>query len=208
MPSATPARSGRHAGRLDPPVRADHGAPPGRHHQRALHAAVLALRGTRPSRPYRQRAAGARGHAARARQYAEAGYIDYPSQERASNLDPAEIAGKSVIFQHYAWNDYHYCAGPSGCRSRPARPPPGCSAPITYRARTSRRSFTPTGAAGWCSPPARPMRPSIAGTRASAAGRVWAAAPTAAGQLYPCRRHGGPDGARSAGRRVGQQAAP
>ena len=118
--------------------------------------------------------------------YAEAGYIDYPSQERASNLDPAEIAGKSVIFQHYAWNDYHYCAGPSGCKEPARPPPPGCSAPITYRARTSRRSFTPTGAAGWwCSPPARPMRPSIAGTQASAAGRVWAAAPTGRWSAIP-----------------------
>ncbi|CZZ98339.1 lipoprotein [Bordetella trematum] len=53
--------------------------------------------------------------------YAEMGYIDYPSQERASNLDEAEMAGKSLVFQHYAWNDYHYCAGPSGCRE-PAGP--------------------------------------------------------------------------------------
>ncbi len=53
--------------------------------------------------------------------YAEAGYIDYPSQERASNLDDAEIADKSMIFQHYAWNDYHYCAGPTGCKE-PAGP--------------------------------------------------------------------------------------
>ena len=118
--------------------------------------------------------------------YAEAGYIDYPSQERASNLDPAEIAGKSVIFQHYAWNDYHYCAGPSGCKE-PAGPAAAwVQRACTYRARTSRRSFTPTGAAGWwCSPPARPMRPSIAGTRASAAGRVWAAAPTGRWSAIP-----------------------
>ncbi|MFD4837400.1 PIG-L family deacetylase [Achromobacter sp. NPDC058515] len=53
--------------------------------------------------------------------YAETGYIDYPSQERASNLTEAEIASKSVIFQHYAWNDYHYCAGPTGCKE-PAGP--------------------------------------------------------------------------------------
>ena len=53
--------------------------------------------------------------------YAETGYIDYPSQERASNLTAAEIASKSVIFQHYAWNDYHYCAGPTGCKE-PAGP--------------------------------------------------------------------------------------
>ncbi len=53
--------------------------------------------------------------------YAETGYIDYPSQERATNLADAEIANKSVIFQHYAWNDYHYCAGPTGCKE-PAGP--------------------------------------------------------------------------------------
>lgn len=53
--------------------------------------------------------------------YAETGYIDYPSQERATNLADAEIASKSVIFQHYAWNDYHYCAGPTGCKE-PAGP--------------------------------------------------------------------------------------
>lgn len=53
--------------------------------------------------------------------YAETGYIDYPSQERATNLTDTEIASKSIIFQHYAWNDYHYCAGPTGCRE-PAGP--------------------------------------------------------------------------------------
>jgi len=53
--------------------------------------------------------------------YAETGYIDYPSQERATNLTDKEIASKSVIFQHYAWNDYHYCAGPTGCKE-PAGP--------------------------------------------------------------------------------------
>ena len=71
--------------------------------------------------------------------YAEAGYIDYPSQERASNLDPAEIAGKSVIFQHYAWNDYHYCAGPSGCKE-----PAGPAAAWVQRAYyVSRQDITP-----------------------------------------------------------------
>lgn len=53
--------------------------------------------------------------------YAEMGYVDYPSQERATNLTQAEIASKSLIFQHYAWNDYHYCAGPTGCKE-PAGP--------------------------------------------------------------------------------------
>jgi len=53
--------------------------------------------------------------------YAETGYIDYPSQERASNLAQAEIARKTEIFRRYAWNDYRYCAGPEGCQE-PAGP--------------------------------------------------------------------------------------
>jgi len=53
--------------------------------------------------------------------YAETGYIDYPSQEREANLADAEIASKSEIFRQYAWNDYHYCSGPAGCKE-PAGP--------------------------------------------------------------------------------------
>lgn len=53
--------------------------------------------------------------------YAETGYVDYPSQERGINLAEAEIARKSEIFRHYAWNDYHYCSGPVGCKE-PAGP--------------------------------------------------------------------------------------
>lgn len=71
--------------------------------------------------------------------YAETGYIDYPSQERASNLTEAEIASKSVIFQHYAWNDYHYCAGPTGCQE-----PAGPAAAWVQRAYyVSRQDMTP-----------------------------------------------------------------
>ncbi|CAM4046325.1 PIG-L family deacetylase [Bordetella tumulicola] len=53
--------------------------------------------------------------------YAETGYIDYPSQEHEANLAETEIAHKSEIFRQYAWNDYHYCAGPQGCQE-PAGP--------------------------------------------------------------------------------------
>jgi len=53
--------------------------------------------------------------------YAEMGYIDYPSQEREANLTEAEIANKSEIFRQYAWRDYHYCAGPQDCKE-PAGP--------------------------------------------------------------------------------------
>lgn len=47
---------------------------------------------------------------------AAVGYLDYPSQERAANLGGLEIAGKTRAFQHYAWHDYRYCAGPQGCK--------------------------------------------------------------------------------------------
>jgi len=53
--------------------------------------------------------------------YAETGYVDYPSQEREANLAEAEIASKTEIFRQYAWNDYHYCTGPANCRE-PAGP--------------------------------------------------------------------------------------
>ena len=53
--------------------------------------------------------------------YAEAGYVDYPSQERAANLSDAETILKSEIFRRYAWEDYKYCKGPQGCQE-PAGP--------------------------------------------------------------------------------------
>lgn len=53
--------------------------------------------------------------------YAETGYIDYPSQEHEANLADAEATSKSEIFRRYAWDDYHYCAGPQGCQE-PAGP--------------------------------------------------------------------------------------
>lgn len=53
--------------------------------------------------------------------YAEIGYIDYPSQEHEANLADAEAAVKSEIFQRYAWDDYHYCSGQQGCQE-PAGP--------------------------------------------------------------------------------------
>lgn len=53
--------------------------------------------------------------------YADTGYVDYPSQEHEPNLSEAEIASKSEVFRRYAFNDYHYCAGPTGCQE-PAGP--------------------------------------------------------------------------------------
>jgi len=53
--------------------------------------------------------------------YAETGYVDYPSQEHEANLADAEAASKTETFRRYAWNDYRYCAGPQGCQE-PAGP--------------------------------------------------------------------------------------
>ncbi|OZI64749.1 PIG-L family deacetylase [Bordetella genomosp. 4] len=53
--------------------------------------------------------------------YAETGYIDYPSQEHEANLADAEATIKSEIFRRYAWDDYHYCSGQQGCQE-PAGP--------------------------------------------------------------------------------------
>src|SRR3546814_20216602 len=60
--------------------------------------------------------------------YAETGYIDYPSQERDANLADAEIASNSALFRHYAWNNYHYCSWPVRCPA-PAGPAPAGGTP-------------------------------------------------------------------------------
>ncbi len=49
--------------------------------------------------------------------YAEVGYVDYPTQERPTNLTEAEINEKTKAFKHYAWDDYRYCPkGPATCK--------------------------------------------------------------------------------------------
>lgn len=49
--------------------------------------------------------------------YAEVGYVDYPTQERPANLTAAEITEKTKAFRHYAWDDYRYCPkGPATCK--------------------------------------------------------------------------------------------
>lgn len=49
--------------------------------------------------------------------YAEVAYVDYPTQERASNLTAAETSAKTVAFKHYAWDDYRYCPkDPASCK--------------------------------------------------------------------------------------------
>ncbi len=53
--------------------------------------------------------------------YAETGYVDYPSQERSANLSDAEIAGKTEVFRRYAWQDHHYCKDAASCHE-PAGP--------------------------------------------------------------------------------------
>lgn len=53
--------------------------------------------------------------------YAQIGYLDYPTQEHDSNLSVAEIQSKTDIFRRYAWKDGHYCKGPENCQE-PAGP--------------------------------------------------------------------------------------
>lgn len=47
--------------------------------------------------------------------YAQIGYVDYPTQERDANLTPDEIGAKSETFRYYAWQDQKYCAGSQQC---------------------------------------------------------------------------------------------
>lgn len=47
--------------------------------------------------------------------YAEAAYVDYPTQERGVNLTAAEIAAKTQAFKRYAEDDYQYCPNPKQC---------------------------------------------------------------------------------------------
>ncbi len=53
--------------------------------------------------------------------YAETGYLNYPSQERPGNLDPAQAAAKTQVFLAYMRHDYRYCRDPAHC-DRPAGP--------------------------------------------------------------------------------------
>lgn len=47
--------------------------------------------------------------------YGEVAYVDYPTQERGSNLAAAEIAAKTAAFKRYARDDYQYCPEPAKC---------------------------------------------------------------------------------------------
>lgn len=47
--------------------------------------------------------------------YAEAAYVDYPTQERGVNLTASEIAAKTQAFKRYAQDDYQYCPDPKQC---------------------------------------------------------------------------------------------
>lgn len=53
--------------------------------------------------------------------YARTGYLNYPSQERETNLTPDETRHKTNTFLEYARNDYRSCADPSQCKG-PAGP--------------------------------------------------------------------------------------
>lgn len=48
--------------------------------------------------------------------YAEVGYVDYPTQERPPNLSAREIAEKTRVFHRYAQDDYRYCRNPALCK--------------------------------------------------------------------------------------------
>ncbi|HEY9281828.1 MAG TPA: PIG-L family deacetylase, partial [Eoetvoesiella sp.] len=48
--------------------------------------------------------------------YSQAAYVDYPTQERAANLNAAEIASKTDAFKLYALDDYRYCPEPALCK--------------------------------------------------------------------------------------------
>ncbi|RTZ47986.1 PIG-L family deacetylase [Candidimonas sp. SYP-B2681] len=47
--------------------------------------------------------------------FAEVAYVDYPSQERETNLSSEETRHKTQAFRHYAWNDYRYCTSQALC---------------------------------------------------------------------------------------------
>ncbi|NYT60982.1 PIG-L family deacetylase [Alcaligenaceae bacterium] len=53
--------------------------------------------------------------------YAEVAYVDYPSQERDTNLSASETSQKTEAFRRYAWSDYRYCTGSQFCQE-PAGP--------------------------------------------------------------------------------------
>ena len=48
--------------------------------------------------------------------YAQVGYVDYPTQERPPNLNSFEIQRKSRVFRMYAEHDYKYCKNPALCQ--------------------------------------------------------------------------------------------
>lgn len=48
--------------------------------------------------------------------YARTGYLNYPSQERETNLTPDETSHKTEAFLKYSRNDYRYCAVPLQCK--------------------------------------------------------------------------------------------
>ncbi|HEX7387920.1 MAG TPA: PIG-L family deacetylase [Castellaniella sp.] len=47
--------------------------------------------------------------------YTQIAYLDYPSQERPTNLSPAQTRRKTAIFLRYMRDDHHYCPDPSQC---------------------------------------------------------------------------------------------
>lgn len=48
--------------------------------------------------------------------YTAVGYVDYPTQDRAANLNQLEINEKTAAFLRYAWLDRRYCAKGTDCQ--------------------------------------------------------------------------------------------
>jgi LmbE family N-acetylglucosaminyl deacetylase len=79
--------------------------------------------------------------------YAEIGYLNYPSQERETNLTSTEIANKTSAFLQYARNDYRYCADPALCQ-KPEGPEASWVSRIYYVSRRDVPAVLLPGRAG------------------------------------------------------------
>lgn len=79
--------------------------------------------------------------------YAEIGYLNYPSQERETNLTSAEIASKTHAFLQYARNDYRSCADPASCH-KPEGPEASWVSRIYYVSRRDAPAVLLPGRAG------------------------------------------------------------
>lgn len=79
--------------------------------------------------------------------YAEIGYLNYPSQERETNLTSTEIASKTRAYLQYARNDYRSCADPASCH-KPEGPEASWVSRIYYVSRRDAPAVLLPGRAG------------------------------------------------------------